>query len=175
MPLSTVNRTVPCCLRFLPCLALSLLLTGCGRSEPQYHLDMVAIAEMQIPADQQQEIANALDAMFGTPNQPFVLPESGLDITKIRMAAGPVRSDQFGRETGLFRRHCGHCHGTTGDGLGPTAMLLNPYPRDYRQGKFKFKSTERAAKPTADDLERVLRQGVQGTAMPMFGFVVEKG
>ncbi|MCH8923163.1 MAG: c-type cytochrome [Planctomycetes bacterium] len=132
---------------------------------------MVSMAEMQIPAPQQQEIANALDAMFGTPDEPFVLAESGLDIAKIQMAAGPVRSDQFGRETGLYRRHCAHCHGTTGDGLGPTALLLNPYPRDYRQGKFKFKSTERAAKPTDDDLERVLRQGVQGTAMPMFGLL----
>jgi mono/diheme cytochrome c family protein len=87
------------------------------------------------------------------------------------MAAGPVRSDQFGRETGLYRRHCAHCHGTTGDGMGPTALILDPYPRDYRQGKFKFKSTERASKPTDYDLEMILREGVQGTAMPSFGLL----
>ncbi|MEX0678996.1 MAG: c-type cytochrome [Pirellulales bacterium] len=167
-----MNRTVPFGLRIGPIVGLLLLVSGCGPSgPPQFHLNMVAIAEMQIPPDQQQQIANVLDAMFGTPDEPFVLPESGLDIKKIQMAAGPVKSDQFGRETGLYRRHCGHCHGTTGDGLGPTAMLLDPYPRDYRQGKFKFKSTERAAKPTTDDLERVVRDGVQGTAMPSFGLL----
>ncbi len=155
-------------------LAMLALLAGCGRTAPpQFHLDMVAIAEKQIPADQTQEIANILDAMFGTPDNPFVLPETGLDPALVKMAAGPTQSDQFGRETGLYRRHCAHCHGTTGDGLGPTAMLLNPYPRDYRQGKFKFKSTERAAKPTQHDLEFIVREGVQGTAMPAFGLLPE--
>ncbi|REK09377.1 MAG: hypothetical protein DWQ37_18220 [Planctomycetota bacterium] len=159
------------CVRFTPCLAL-VLLVGCGQSDPpQFTLDMVAIAEKQIPANQQQKVANILEAMFGTPDDPFVLPETGLDLAKLQMAAGPVKSDQFGHETGLYRRHCAHCHGTTGDGLGPTAMILNPYPRDYRQGKFKFKSTERPAKPTDYDLETVLRQGVQGTAMPSFALL----
>jgi mono/diheme cytochrome c family protein len=150
------------------------LLVGCGQSgSPEFRLDMVAIAEKQIPAEQTQEVANILDAMFGTPDEPFVLPETGLDATLVKMSAGPTASDQFGRETGLYRRHCAHCHGTTGDGMGPTAMLLNPYPRDYRQGKFKFKSTERAAKPTSHDLETIIREGVQGTAMPAFGLLPE--
>ena len=155
---------------WLAVLALCLVaLTGCGSSQPpQYHLNMVAIAQQQIPVDQQQELANILEGLYGTPDDPFVLADTGLDLEKIRLAAGPVRSDQFGKETGLYRRHCGHCHGTTGDGLGPTALLLNPYPRDYRQGKFKFKSTERPAKPTDYDLEVILRHGVPGTAMPSF-------
>jgi len=167
-----MNRIASYCFRSLPCVALLLPLVGCGQADnPQFHLDMVTMAEMQISAEQQQTIANVLDAMFGTPDKPHVLEESGLDIAKIQMAAGPARSDQFGRETGLYRLHCAHCHGTTGDGMGPTAMLLNPYPRDYRQGKFKFKSTERAAKPTDHDLEQVLLEGVQGTAMPSFALL----
>jgi mono/diheme cytochrome c family protein len=153
---------------------LLALLVGCGQSAPpQFHLDMVAIVEKQLPAEQTQEVANILDAMFGTPDEPSLLDEAGLDKSLVKMSAGPTQSDQFGRETGLYRRHCAHCHGTTGDGMGPTAMLLNPYPRDYRQGKFKFKSTERAAKPTDHDLETVIREGVQGTAMPAFGLLPE--
>jgi mono/diheme cytochrome c family protein len=152
--------------------AILLVPAGCGRTAPpEFRLNMVTMAEMQIPAEQQQQIANILDAMFGTPDQPFVLPETGLDIAKLRLAAGPVKSDQFGRETGLYRRHCAHCHGTTGDGLGPTALVLDPYPRDYRPAKFKFKSTERAAMPTDLDLETVVRHGVQGTAMPSFALL----
>jgi mono/diheme cytochrome c family protein len=148
-----------------------LLLAGCEVEPPQFHLNMIAIDQAQIPEPQQQDVANILDAMFGTPDVPVVLADTGLDVDKLKMAAGPVRSDQFGRETGLYRRHCVHCHGTTGDGQGPTALLLNPYPRDYRQGKFKFKSTERAAKPTDADLELVLRNGVPGTAMPSFNLL----
>ncbi len=155
------------------CGALAFLaaLGGCGQTPPPaFHLNMVEIASKQIPSNQQQEIANILEAMFGTPDHPYVLDDdtTGLDQAKLDLAAGAVHSDQFGKETGLYRRHCAHCHGTTGDGMGPTAFILNPYPRDYRQGKFKFKSTERAAKPTDHDLEIILRHGVQGTAMPAF-------
>ncbi len=166
--------------RFVLCCVSPLLFAGCGKYDPpQFSLNMVAIAKQQLPFDQQQEVSNILDGMFGTPDKPFVLgqgksiadSETGLDPKKLAVAAGPVRSDEFGRETGLYRRHCGHCHGTTGDGLGPTAMLLNPYPRDYRPGKFKFKATERAAKPTRADLELIVRHGVQGTAMPAFGLL----
>lgn len=174
MNLTTVRIVRTAAVRTCSCLALLALLVGCGQSAPpKFNLDMVAIVEKQLPAEQTQEVANILDAMFGTPDEPSLLDEAGLDKSLVKMSAGPTQSDQFGRETGLYRRHCAHCHGTTGDGMGPTAMLLNPYPRDYRQGKFKFKSTERAAKPTDHDLETVIREGVQGTAMPAFGLLPE--
>jgi mono/diheme cytochrome c family protein len=167
-----MNNKLAIGLQVLPCLLGLALLTGCGEAgPPSFRLNMVDIAKAQLPEPQQQVIADVLTAMYGTPDEPFVLPETGLDIEKLKLAAGPVHSDQFGKETGLYRRHCAHCHGTTGDGMGPTAMILNPYPRDYRQGKFKFKATERAAKPTEIDLERVVRDGVQGTAMPAFGLL----
>jgi len=169
-----MNRTLLHYSWLAGCVALLSLTTGCGQnSPPQFRLDTVALAEKQIPPAQVQDVSNILEAMFGTPDDPFVLPETGLDLNLVRMSAGPVASDEFGRETGLYRRHCAHCHGTTGDGMGPTAMLLNPYPRDYRRGIFKFKSTERAAKPTTHDLDYIVREGVQGTAMPAFGLLPE--
>ena len=167
-----MNRLIWDTLRLSTLLVGLTLLAGCGQAgSPPFRLNMVEIARAQIPEEQQQTIANVLTAMYGTPDDPFVLPETGLDAAKVALAAGPVRSDQFGKEGGLYRRHCAHCHGTTGGGMGPTALILNPYPRDYRQGKFKFKSTERAAKPTEIDLERIVREGVQGTAMPAFGLL----
>jgi mono/diheme cytochrome c family protein len=165
-----MNGIVYHVLRLAPCLVGLVYLSGCGKApSPQFKLNMVDIATAQLAEEQQQTIANVLTAMYGTPDEPFVLEDAtGLDLEKIKIAAGPVRSDQFGKEGGLYRRHCAHCHGTTGDGMGPTAMILNPYPRDYRQGIFKFKSTVLAAKPTHLDLERVVRHGVPGTAMPAF-------
>ena len=152
-------------------LCCAMALVGCGRTDsPQFKLNLPAmeLASSPILPLQRQEIANALAAMFGTPDQPYVVPEAGLDLTKIKLAAGPVWSDQSGLQRGLYRQHCVHCHGVTGDGMGPTSAILNPYPRDYRPGLYKYKSTKRASMPTHDDLVRILRQGVMGTAMPSF-------
>ncbi|TSA07835.1 MAG: hypothetical protein D4R77_03890 [Planctomycetaceae bacterium] len=57
--------------------------------------------------------------------------------------------------------------------MGPTAAFLNPYPRDYRPGVFKFKSTERVEKPTHVDLVRILHNGIAGTSMPSFALLSE--
>jgi len=61
----------------------------------------------------------------------------------------------------------------TGDGAGPTASFLNPYPRDYRMGVFKFKSTPKGGKPTYDDLKHILTDGIPDTAMPSFKVLPE--
>jgi mono/diheme cytochrome c family protein len=134
------------------------------------------VEEKQTNAAKIQFLSTALFAAFGTPDKPYVFPEyrwneeekKGLDLRKIEMAAGPYGGSQDGKGRGLFRQHCAHCHGVTGDGAGPTAAFLNPYPRDYRQGIFKFKSTSRSAKPTTADLKRIVQEGIPGTAMPSF-------
>jgi hypothetical protein len=83
-----------------------------------------------------------------------------LDLSKLKLAAGRVGSDSTGRPRGLYREHCAHCHGITGDGNGPTASFLNPYPRDYRAGLFKFKSTPSGFRPLHDDLKRIVVEGI---------------
>lgn len=164
-------------------VALALAVTGCGPTPPaSFRLNMVEAispsaekdsiaSDQELTPEQQKQVATILLAMFGTPDEPVCLPETGLDEAKVRLAAGPVRSDIVGRKNGLFREHCVHCHGITGDGLGPTAAFLNPYPRDYRPGVFKFKSTERADKPTHADLVRILTNGIPGTSMPSFALL----
>jgi mono/diheme cytochrome c family protein len=147
---------------------------GCGRTPAaSFRPNMVEATKQRLTSDQERQVATILLAMFGTPDEPVCLPETGLDEAKLRLAAGPVRSDISGRKNGLYREHCGHCHGVTGDGLGPTAAFLNPYPRDYRPGVFKFKSTERADKPTHADLVRILHNGIAGTSMPSFALLSE--
>ncbi len=81
------------------------------------------------------------------------------------MAAGPVN----GHSEGLFRLHCVHCHGITGDAHGTHGTeFLKPYPRDYREGWYKFKSRRRIIRRPRQDLMRTLTEGVPGTAMPSF-------
>jgi mono/diheme cytochrome c family protein len=147
-------------------------LAGCGKIDPPpFRLNMTNVVAKQIAPENQQAIANIMDAMFGTPNTPFAMPETGLNLRLLKMAAGPVWSDEVGSKHGLYRRHCVHCHGISGDGHGPTAAILNPYPRDYRPGIFKFKGTYSAAEPTTEDLKRVVHDGVPGTAMPSFAIL----
>jgi len=91
------------------------------------------------------------------------------------LETAPAVGDQFvivgdvlqnGRK--LYMTHCMHCHGVSGDGVGPTAPFLNPRPRDYRLGLFKFTSTKATFKAHSDDLERIVKYGIPGTYMPSF-------
>ncbi|MCA9258933.1 MAG: c-type cytochrome [Planctomycetales bacterium] len=158
--------------RFFALAVCCLAALGCNQSSaPQFRLNMIQMAVNETNEDYQEEIANVLAGMFGTPDEPFALPETGLDQTRLDLAAGPAWSDEQGVNRGLYRKHCVHCHGVSGDGKGPTALFLNPYPRDYRKGVFKFKTTYNAAKPTDDDLHRVLNNGVPGTSMPAFSLL----
>ena len=68
----------------------------------------------------------------------------------------------------LYRVQCLHCHGPEGGGDGPTAEFLNPLPRDYRRGIFKFTSQKDKVTPSRHDLHQILVKGVTGTAMPSF-------
>ena len=155
-------------------------LAGCDAPDAHFHVNTVYAHNQQravgqaIQQQHLQDIATILAATFGTPDEPHVPQlESGalhdvLDQDKLELAAGAVASDEQGRPQGLYREHCAHCHGITGDGQGPTAAFLNPYPRDYRPGLFKFKSTPIGSKPTHDDLKRIVVEGIPGTAMPSF-------
>ncbi|HEY8503754.1 MAG TPA: cytochrome c [Gemmataceae bacterium] len=71
----------------------------------------------------------------------------------------------------VYRRHCMDCHGLTGDGNGPGGRWLVPHPRDYRQGVFKFVSSDPAVaigKPRRADLARTVTHGMDGAGMTSF-------
>ena len=121
-----------------------------------------------VAAPQAEAIRQTLAELFGTPNAPRVPEGVQLRSDLLTAAAGPVAGDARGRQRGLFRRHCITCHGLAGDGAGPTAAMLDPYPRDFRSGVFKYTSTRSGAKPIHKDLERTLYRGIPGTAMPSF-------
>ena len=78
-----------------------------------------------------------------------------------RIVIGPGKILEEGRV--LYAEHCQHCHGVSGDGAGPTAKYLNPLPRDYRLGKFKFTSTNTSDRAAREDLKTTIWEGVPGT------------
>lgn len=73
----------------------------------------------------------------------------------------------------LYAEHCQHCHGVAGDGNGPTAPYLNPRPRDYRKGIFKFTTTQSSKRASREDLSRIVEDGIPGTYMPSFKLLTE--
>jgi mono/diheme cytochrome c family protein len=148
---------------------------------PSNQLYSVVVAKREaLDAIPPAEIANveaAVTEMFGTPEEPRLPPEiepSLATLDNLKRAAGAVWSDQAGVQFGLYREHCATCHGVDGSGAGPAASLLNPYPRDFRAGVFKFKSTQRTDKPTHGDMLTLLRRGIPGTAMPSFARVSDE-
>ena len=165
---------------FLISCTAGMLLTltcGCGGGNPEFSSNRVFAArlssEIGEPLSREgiTEVQQLLEQAFGTPNLPLVpgsVPGTLVSIDAIRRAAGPVYSDEKDVHYGLYRKHCIRCHGVTGDGLGPAAKLLEPYPRDFRLGKFKYKSTPIGTKPTRHDLARILKSGIPGTSMPSF-------
>jgi mono/diheme cytochrome c family protein len=144
-------------------------LVGCQAQLPGEYAgsdDVTDIAD----AEARRQIQDLMRANFGTPAAPALAPEH----PDVAQTAG-VQTRRLAQGAKLYRLHCMHCHGLSGDGLGPTAPYLFPKPRDYRKGIFKFTSTERLnnAKPTRDDLRRILHLGVVGTAMPSFAVLPE--
>ncbi len=113
---------------------------------------------------------------YGTPDQP-AWPELSssqsliVDAENLLRSAGPVSSGRDGRHQGLFREHCVTCHAVEGSGAGPASVFQNPYPRDFRHGVFKWKSTLRGEKPTRQDIRELLVKGSPGTAMPSFALL----
>ncbi len=72
-----------------------------------------------------------------------------------------------GRE--VYQSQCVHCHGRSGKGDGPWAAdFTKNWPRNFRSGVFKFRTTPMGMLPTDEDLVRTIRSGVSGTAMPAF-------
>ncbi len=150
---------------------------GCAPLEIAFRANELHVASLSQDSSGQQISESALrgqklvEELFGTPDFPKWPDGVGpaVDMDKVSRAAGPVGRNESKIERGLYRKHCVQCHGTAGDGLGPASALLAPYPRDFRRGSFKFKSTPTGKKPTHADLVRTLENGLPGTAMPAFG------
>lgn len=150
-------------------IAAAPFLAGCSAPDaPRFRLNTEGRDPAEIRPARKEAILDALEQLFGTPDEPKV-PEGGdLQRELLQMAAGPIGSDAQGNQWGLYRQHCAECHGLSGDGAGPAAAVLNPYPRDFRNGLFKYTRTTYGAKPVWEDLDWALRRGNPGTSMPSF-------
>lgn len=145
-------------LSLLPLVVLPL--AGCERAPAWQYSSSEQVSALS--PELQAQVRTALDKHCGTPSHPRLLGSD--DISTGHLLHGQT----------VYMKRCAQCHGATGDGQGPAAQWLNPRPRDYRRGKFKFTSTVYDTRPVRADLVRTIKNGVTGTSMPAFNLLPEK-
>jgi mono/diheme cytochrome c family protein len=64
-----------------------------------------------------------------------------------------------------YVEYCIQCHGMSGKGDGPASKGLLPPPRNFTQGLYKFAWVPYGELPHDEDLARIIRHGLKGTAM----------
>lgn len=92
----------------------------------------------------------------------------------ITLGGKVVPAEVLTRGERAFATYCRPCHGDRGDGKGPAAKGLRPPPRDFTQGAFKFAAVAGGSLPNDDDLRRIVRSGLHGTAMRAWDGIPEK-
>lgn len=166
-------------------ITCSACLSGCSDAYPEsarYKFQPYTVLEgtdtvkqYTLPDDKAKQLDELVLPTFGTPLKPQVkLDEvqnelNELQLTPEKMALGSK----------LFLAQCAHCHGKEGSGNGKSALTMNPKPRDYRMGKFKYVSTVRkdddgkpdtgrASYPSREDIKRTIKAGLPGAGMTSF-------
>ncbi|MFQ5356074.1 MAG: ethylbenzene dehydrogenase-related protein [Mariprofundaceae bacterium] len=83
--------------------------------------------------------------------------------------AGPAVAATGNADNGkvIYEKRCIWCHGADGDGAGAAEDFLNPPPRNFEDGQYKIKTTGfEDMVPNDEDIFRMVRDGMPGTAMP---------
>lgn len=76
-----------------------------------------------------------------------------------------VEKDVLNLGHSTYVEYCIQCHGKDGKGDGPASKGLLPPPRNLTQGLYKFPWTQYGELPHDEDLARIIRGGLKGTAM----------
>lgn len=75
----------------------------------------------------------------------------------------------------VYDTYCAGCHGPNGLGNGAASEFLNPPPRNFVNGEYKyFHFGEPAPFPSDDSLEVTIRNGLPGSSMPAFPLITDQ-
>ena len=86
------------------------------------------------------------------------------------LAPGAALADAAAGKDLFVKTNCNSCHGMEGKGDGPVAAALDPKPRDFTAGDFKFDADKDGTPGNDTDLALVIKQGAAafgGSAMMM--------
>lgn len=87
--------------------------------------------------------------------------------TEGKMYAGGKAVDAATLNLGhtTYLEYCVQCHGKAGDGKGVSAAGMYPPPRNLQQGIYKFANVPYGELPHDVDFHRIIRKGLNGSAM----------
>lgn len=94
---------------------------------------------------------------------PFQSPTSLPPVDVMKASASTPELIGKGRE--MFRTVCASCHGENGEGDGPTAVTLNPKPRNFHQ----LAGWKNGSK--ISQIYKTLQEGIPGSAMSAFNYL----
>ncbi|MGZ6132913.1 MAG: c-type cytochrome [Myxococcaceae bacterium] len=83
----------------------------------------------------------------------------------VKLAGKVVPAETLNLGRTAYLQYCRACHGDQGKGDGPSAPGLRPPPRNFTQGEFKFGGVLDQKLPRDEDLVRIVRSNLHGTAM----------
>lgn len=86
--------------------------------------------------------------------------------TVIASGSAPANLTLQERAAWNYAAHCAACHGTHGRGDGPSSKGLNPPPRDFLSGNWRFSKNE-------NSIKAVVKNGIPGTAMASHAYSEE--
>ena len=96
---------------------------------------------------------------------------TGIAVLGALFVAGSAAAADAAAGKDLFvKTNCNSCHGMNGLGDGPVAAALDPKPRNYVVGDFKFDANKDGKVGTDEDLMLVIKNGAAaygGSAMMM--------
>jgi mono/diheme cytochrome c family protein len=83
----------------------------------------------------------------------------------MKLGGKMVSAETLNKGHDAYLQYCRPCHGEKGDGHGFSSKGLRPPPRDFSQGLFKFGHVPAPALPPDEELVKIVRSGLHGTAM----------
>ncbi|OFW43257.1 MAG: hypothetical protein A3J28_15150 [Acidobacteria bacterium RIFCSPLOWO2_12_FULL_60_22] len=95
------------------------------------------------------------------------------DLAEAQKSPVPATPELVARGRKVYETLCLRCHGEKGDGKGEFAPYMNPKPRNFVEGAYKFRMTPSGSIPQDIDIYRTITIGVKKSSMPAW-FVVPR-
>jgi mono/diheme cytochrome c family protein len=85
--------------------------------------------------------------------------------SSMRLGGVEVSAEKLNEGRHQYEFYCRSCHGPYGDGKGPLGLHQTPPARDLRVGLMKYAAVPNGSLPRDEDIARVVKRGIPGTAM----------
>ena len=88
-----------------------------------------------------------------------IWPALGAALLLVSLVPGAALAGDAAAGKTIFDTNCSSCHGPLGKGDGPVGAALQPPPRDFSVGDFKYDTDGDGETGTEADLENIITKG----------------